>query len=162
MSAWNPGYFLLAYLDPGYMYSKAWDTTNHMMKFTLTGAGANGEDVTLELGLLEWYAILNGSHGDYSGRKADKIYNWAEGYVAAELRLGLIAALEEVILTQYYTIPTYNSFSATLISYKWDYISRDYHTFMGYGGIRYSKYSYNDAQWAQFVADNNGQIDYKA
>ena len=161
-AAWNPGYFLLAYLDPGYMYSKAWDTANHMMKFTLTGAGEGKQDVTLELGLLEWYAILNGSHGDYSSRKADKIYNWAEGYVDTELRLGLIGALEEEILTQYYTIPTYNNFGASLISYKWDYISRDYHTFMSYGGIRYMKYNYNDAQWAQFVADHNGQIDYKA
>ena len=160
-AAWNPGYFLLAYLDPGYMYSAAWDTSNHLMEFTLTGEGENGTDVTLELGLLEWYAILNGKHGSYSNPRADKVYNWAEGFVPNEKRLALIAALEEVILSQYYTVPLQNSFGASLISYKWDYISRDYHTFMGYGGIRYIKFNYTDAEWAKFVEDQNGQINYK-
>ena len=161
-AAWDPGYFLLAYLDPGYMYSRGWDTANHLMEYTLEGAGEGGKDVTMNLGLLEWYAILNGSHAQYSNPRAEAFYNWAEGYVDTELRLGLIAALEEEILTQYYTIPTYNNFGASLISYKWDYVSRDYHTFMGYGGVRYIKFNHNDTEWAQFVADHDGKIDYKA
>ena len=151
-AAWDPGYFLLAYLDPNYMYSTAWDTKTHKMKFTLEGEGENGADIELELGLLDWYAILNGSHSTY---------NWAEGKVATEKRLKLIAALEGQILAQYYTVPLYYYFGASLVSYKWDYISRDYNTFMGYGGIRYATYNYNNHEWAQFVSSNNGQINYK-
>ncbi len=31
----------------------------------------------------------------------------------------------------------------------------------GYGGIRLMKFNYNDAEWAEFVASQNGTIDYK-
>ena len=36
-AAWDPGYFLLAYLSPDYMYSKAWDTSTETMTFTMPG-----------------------------------------------------------------------------------------------------------------------------
>ncbi len=151
-AAWDPGYFLLAYLDPDYMYSKGWDTENHQMEFTLTGEGENGEDVTLTLGLLEWYDILNGAHDTY---------DWSAGAVEDSIRLKLIAALEKEILSVYYTVPLVNSYSASLISYKWEYATREYNTFMGYGGIRYITYNYDDADWARFVDKNKGSIDYR-
>ena len=31
---------------------------------------------------------------------------------------------------------------------------------MSYGGIKYMKYNYNDDQWAKFVQENGGNIDY--
>ena len=41
-----------------------------------------------------------------------------------------------------------NGYSAQLDSYKLNRFSRDYNTFMGYGGIRYLGYAYTDAEWA--------------
>ena len=90
----------------------------------------------------------------------DAKYNWSEGAVAVEARLGIIAALEKEILTVYYTVPLQNSFGASLISYKWDYITRDYNTFMGYSGVKYLTYAYDDAEWADYCANNT--LDYKA
>ena len=33
---------------------------------------------------------------------------------------------------------------------------------MAYGGIKYLKYNYSDQEWAEFVAENGGEIDYTA
>lgn len=150
-AAWDPGYFLLAYLDPGYMYSKAWPTDQIKLQFTMPGVGENGADVTDELTLLEWYDCLNG------GGK----YDWYEGALENDKRVLLIAALEKEILSVYYSVPLYNSFGASLLSYKVDYITYTYNTFMGYGGIQYMTYNYTDAEWEAYVATQNGEINYK-
>ncbi len=152
-AAWDPGYFLLAYLSPDYMYSTAWDTDTETMTFTMKGVGENGEDVTETMTLLEWYDCLNGAKGAK--------YNWATGALPEAKRLQLIAALEKEVLTVYYSVPLYNNYSASLLSYKVDYTTYEYNTFMAYGGIRYMTYNYNNAEWAKLVKQNGGELDYK-
>lgn len=153
-AAWDPGYFLLAYLSPAYMYSAAWDTSSAQMTFTMVGVkGENGEDITDTMSLMDWYDCLNGA----SGAK----YNFSSAVLEEELRLQLIAALEEEVLKVYYTVPLYNNYAASLLSYKVDYISYEYNTFMAYGGLKYMKYNYSDAEWAKAVKEMGGQIDYK-
>jgi ABC-type transport system substrate-binding protein len=135
-AAWDPGYFLLAYLSPAYMYSTAWDTSSAML--TYTPSEEIGEQT---MSLISWYACLN---GDPSAP-----FNWAEGFVSNDVRLGIIAALEKEILSVYYTVPLQNYYSASLLSYKVDYVTQDYNTFMGYGGIRYMTYNYSDEEWVE-------------
>ena len=151
-AAWNPGYFLLAYLDPEYMYSTAWDTSSHMMTFTMVGVGPNGEDITETMSLIDWYNCLNGLEGCK--------YDWSEATLKEEQRLQLIAALEAQVLQMYYTVPMINSYSASLLSYKLEYITYEYNTFMGYGGLKYATYKYTDQEWEAAVAEQNGQLDY--
>lgn len=150
-AAWDPGYFLLAYLDAGYMYSTAWDTANTMMTFTMKGVGENGEDITETMGLLDWYACLNGTGA----------YDWSSNGLEEDQRLQLIAALEKEVLKVYYTVPLANSFSASMLGYKVDYITYEYNTFMGYGGMKYMTYNFDDEAWAAEVAANNGELNYK-
>ena len=152
-AAWNPGYFLLAYLSPDYMYSKAWDTKNQKLTFNPYGDGT--EEHTYTMGLLDWYACLNSS--------ADAQYKWGNGGSdlpeegATEFRLRIIAALEKEILKAYYTVPIAYSFSASLNSYKVESGCKTYNTFMGYGGIRHLHYNYTDAEWEPI----KGTFDYK-
>ncbi len=150
-AAWDPGYFLLAYLSPSYMYSTAWDTASVQMTFTMKGVAEDGGDITETMSLIEWYYCLNGV-----GK-----YDWSSNGLPQEKRLQLIAALEKEVLKVYYSVPLYNSFGASLLSYKVDYTTYEYNTFMGYGGIRYMTYNYNNSEWDEFVSKNNGQIDYK-
>ena len=152
-AAWDPGYFLLAYLSPSYMYSKAWDTSSQQMTFTMKGVGENGADITETMSLIEWYDCLNGN----SGAK----YDWSSNALEQSQRLQLIAALEKEVLGMYYTVPVANEFSASLLSYKVDYITYEYNTFMSYGGIKYMKYNFTDAEWAAEVAAQGGVLDYK-
>ena len=152
-AAWDPGYFLLAYLSPAYMYSKAWNTSGEMLTFTMKGVGENGADITETMSLMDWYNCLNGA--------PSAKYDWSATALEQSKRLQLIAALEKEVLKVYYTVPLYNNFSASLISYKVDYTTYEYNTFMGYGGIRYMTYNFDDAAWAEEVAKNNGELNYK-
>ena len=152
-AAWNPGYFLLAYLDEGYRYAVGWDTTKVFMEFTMKGVGPDGSDITENMSLMDWYYCLNGAQSAK--------YNWSASALPQEKRLQLIAALEEQVLLSYYSIPLQNSFSASLLSYKMDYITYEYNTFMGYGGIKYAYFNYDDAQWKAFVKEQGGELNYK-
>lgn len=150
--AWDPGYFLMAYLDANYRYATAWDTTKVNMTFTMPGSGYDGAGQELTMTLMNWWYALNGQHPEY---------DWSEGTIPTECRLALIAQLEKVILETYYTVPVYNSYSATLLSHKVDYLTTEYNTFMGYGGIRYMTYNYDDAEWAKYVDSQSGQLNYR-
>jgi hypothetical protein len=151
----------MAYCSPDYMYSAAWDTSKHMVTVTVHGITPNGQitnnpdDVftaTLPLfvdGENDWWGLLNGP--------------LQQGVLDDEFRVEIIAALEETILLQYYTVPYSTYYSAALMSYKMDYISYEYNTFMGYGGIRYMTYNYDDYEWNEWVSKNKkgGEINYK-
>ena len=124
-----------------------------MMTFTMKGVAEDGGDITETMSLTEWYDCLNGN----SGCK----YDWSSNALPESKRLQLIAALEEQVLSVYYTVPLQNSYSASLISYKVDYTTYEYNTFMGYGGVKYMTYNYCDVEWAKMVKDANNQINYK-
>ena len=166
-AAWNPGYFLMAYLSPDYMYSAAWDTSSEMVTITVHGVKEvegkfvvtnNAEDsITKTLPAFgskasdgqnsNWYQLLN--------------VEWAQGRLADDFRLEVIGALEKTILTQYYSVPISYLFTASMISKQVEYVTRDYNTFMAYGGLRYMTYKYNDGAWTEYVKSQGGTIDYK-
>ena len=155
-AAWDPGYLLMAYIHPAWMYSATWETDKVMLTYTMYGVNANGQvsnqatdSYTATHNLQKWWELLNGE--------------WQSGVLEEEFRVSLIAALEEQVLSHYYTVPIYNRYDASLMSYKVDYATYEYNTFMGYGGLRYLKYNYNDGQWKDYVAKNSvgGELNYK-
>lgn len=154
-AAWDPGYFLLAYLDPETAFSAGWDTTKQMMTFTMKGVKdpETGKDITATMSLMDWYYCLNGS--------SDATYDFSSAALDESLRLQLIAALEKEVLKMYYSVPTYNTFSASLLSYKLEYVTYEYNTFMAYGGIKYMTFNMDDAEWRANVKAEDGKLDYK-
>ena len=59
-AAWDPGYFLLAYLSPAYMYSAAWDTSAEMLQFTMVGAAEDGSSTICSYFMDEETKAYNG------------------------------------------------------------------------------------------------------
>ena len=127
-----------------------------MATYTVKGVNADGEvtnnaedSYTAEHDLMTWWTLLND--------------DWQAGVLDDQFRISLIADLEGAVLTKYYSVPVMYSFGASLISYKADYVTYEYNTFMAYGGIKYMYYNYSDAQWANYVAENavNGELNYK-
>ena len=125
-----------------------------MLTTTIKGVNGRGEvtndqadSYTATKSMMEWYDDLNGK--------------WGAGTLAEQFRLPLIATMEKEILTQYYTVPLTNNYSASLMSYKMDYATYEYNTFMEYGGLRYAKYRYDDLEWKNYVAKQGGTLDYK-
>ena len=49
-------------------------------------------------------------------------------------------------------------YNGSLLGAKFSYFSKDYNTFMGFGGIRYMVVEYTDAEWDEFVKSNNNDL----
>ena len=47
-----------------------------------------------------------------------------------------------------------------LLTQQCYYVIEDYNPVMGRGGLAYTKYNYNESEWAAFVAENNGELKY--
>ena len=118
----------------------------------MVGVAEDGGDITDKMSLMDWYDCLNGAPGAK--------YDFSANALEQSQRLQLIAALEKQVLQVYYSVPLYNAFGASLISYKLDYITYEYNTFMGYGGIKYATYNFSDAAWAAEVAAQGNELDY--
>ena len=150
-AAFNPAYLLCeTQIADENRYAIKWDpsTVEVTVKATPDDKHADG---LYTYNLAQWRLILQGKEGCPVNFKTFPM----------EDQLAALGAVETAILQQYYSIPVYSRYSASLMGYKTDYVSYEYNTFMGYGGIRYMKYNYDDTAWSEFVTANGGTLDYK-
>lgn len=105
----------------------------------------NGEDVTMTW--QQWSGALIGS-GVYSG-------------ASNELKLSVTAQMEEAFLKKYYRIPLASTTVPSMLAYKVSYYTEDYNIMYGFGGLELMQYNYNDAEWAEYVKSEGGQLSYE-
>ena len=111
---------------------------------TLT-LNVEGEDVTMTW--QAWSQALVGT-GPYAG--ADN-----------KVKLAITAMMEEEYLKKFYRIPLAGTTICSMLSYKNSYYTEEYNIMYGFGGLELMTYNYDDAEWAKFVADNNGTLNYE-
>lgn len=148
----NPAYLLCeTQISDDNRYAKAWDPTavNVTVKATPDDKHKDG---VYTYNLEQWRLILQGKEGCPVNFKKN---------FSMEDQLTALGAVETAILKAYYSIPVYSRYTASLMGYKTDYITYEYNTFMGYGGIRYMSYNFDDTEWAAFVAEKGGELNYK-
>ena len=75
-------------------------------------------------------------------------------------KLQVTADMEYEYLNKYYRIPMCGTTVCSMLSYKLNYYTEDYNIMYGWGGLRLAKYNYNDAEWAEWVASQNGELKY--
>lgn len=150
-AAFNPAYLLCeTQIGEANRYAKMWDPT--AVSVTVKAKpDADHEDGLYTYNLEQWRNILQG--------KDNTLPNFKN--FPMEDQLAALGAVETAILKEYYSIPVYSRYAASLMGYKVDYVSYEYNTFMGYGGIRYMTFNYDDTAWAEFVASNNNILNYK-
>ncbi len=68
-------------------------------------------------------------------------------------KLSILAGLELGILQRYEAIPLYARGTSSLTSFKVENATSTYVNLVGYGGIRFLEFSYNDAEWNEFITD---------
>lgn len=155
-SAWgnapfNPAYLLCeTQISEDNRYAKKWDPKTVSVTVKAT-PDADHKDGIYTYNLEQWRLILQGKDGCPVNFKNFPM----------EDQLTALGAVETAILKEYYSIPVFSRYSASLMGYKVDYISYEYNTFMEYGGIRYMTFNYDDTAWAEFVASNNNILNYK-
>lgn len=150
-AAFNPAYLLCeTQISKENRYATNWDPKTVSVTVKATPDDKH-EDGIYTYNLEQWRLILQG--------KDDCPVNFKN--FSMEDQLTALGAVETAILKAYYSIPVYSRYSASLMGYKVDYVSYEYNTFMGYGGIRYMTFNYDDTAWAEFVASNNNILNYK-
>ena len=149
-AAFNP-YYLLGetQISDANRYAQGWDPSQVQLTLTIQGDDTHkGGEYTFNL--KQWNSNLQG--------KSDATVNFS--LYPTEDRLTILGALETAVLNAYYSVPVYSRYTANLMGYKCDYNSYDYNTFVGYGGMRYMTYHFDDGEWASFVASKGGTLNY--
>ena len=111
-------------------------------------------DVTMTL--KEWSDCLNGATVTIDGVE----YNYGDGIADVQVRLNILAACEGKILESYNYLPMLQDGSMALLSQQVYYVVEEYNGVLGRGGIAYTRYAYNEADWAKYVADQGGELKY--
>lgn len=137
------------------MYSVWWNPDTEMLTYTMPAGDYDGAGQELTMSVYNWYCCLNGLA---ESRGCAKTYNWGDGFAPADVRLELLARLEELFLGKYYAIMTTSDYSAAVYGAKFQQITEEYNTFMTFGGMRYLRPMYDDAEWAEFVKANNNDL----
>ena len=170
-SALDPFKLVSAYTDPSYQYDDAIDYTAIFKDIhfdTLVDAeGKTHNNVTLRASIDAWSIdCLAGEAIDafvvVDGEATKDVIKVSAGTKAdLTFRTKILNACEAAILEQYTMLPLDDDASAALKSMKINYYTEEYVYGVGRGGVKYMTYNYDDYEWAQFVASNNGQLQYK-
>lgn len=150
----NPYGLMEAYVDSSYQYDSHYDYTAIDLTIELDGT----EWTT---SVYNWYDIMNGvpcTLRDAAGNTMEYSCGSADGDI--ETRLQILGSLEGAILMNYNFIPLSGAASAQLKGAQIQYYTEEYIWGMGFGGVKYMTYNYDDAEWADYVNSLGGVLDY--
>lgn len=146
-AAFYPFSMFQVYMDPDYAdihEAGCWDPTTEELELTFT---IEGESVTDKMTWQKWSQSMEGT-GKYAN-------------VPNETKLQITALLEKEYLNLYYCIPMAGTTICTLLSYQVDEYTENYNIMYGFGGLRFMKWNFSDAEWAAYVAEQGGTLNYK-
>lgn len=159
-SAFDPFSLTDLYTNSSRQYDAGWfdaTQTDLTLDVNVAGAGAKKAEMkTLTMNLKEWSDALNGTTITVDGVE----YNFGTDAADVETRLEILAAIEGAVLSTYNYIPMLQNASMALLSQQVYYVVEEYNPVMGRGGLAYTKYNYNDAEWAEYVASQGGELKY--
>ena len=156
-NAFNPFDIIGAFVNPddSLNYHMYWDTSAVDLTLTMPAGDYEGAGETITMNAQNWYFCLNGL-AETEGQVYT--YNWGEGFAPVEARLMILSALEELTIKESRSVMLIADGGGSFLGAKFSYFSEDEHTFMGFGGLRYIEVNYTDAEWAEFVAQNNNDL----
>ena len=139
-AAFYPFTMFRVYMDPSYAdlhEAGCWDPTTEELTLTV-----EGEEVTKTY--KDWSTSMSGT-GAYAE-------------ASNEVKLSILSQLEKKFLELYYCFPLATSTVCYLTSYQLSYYTDNYNIMYGFGGMRLMTYNYTDAEWAEYVAQNNNDL----
>ena len=157
-NAFNPFDVVGGFVNPedtNLNYHTYWDTSVIPMTLTMPAGDYEGAGETITMSIQNWYFCLNGLA---ETEEQEKTYNWDAGYAPTEARLKILSALEEVTIKESRSVMLIADGGGSFLGAKFSYFSEDEHTFMGFGGLRYIEVNYTDAEWTEFVKQNNNDL----
>lgn len=118
-----------------------YDTNKIMMTYDVEGVG----EVTDSL--RNWTVWANNGAAPVIEEKLGKFADYSYA-----TRCQFTAKMEQCFMNWFTTTSIYYRNSASLISQKINYASDTYLTLVGFGGIQYMTFNYDDAAWSEYIA----------
>ena len=126
----------------GQQMEYAYDTSKIIVNFTV-----NGEVISEPL--QTWALWADGQPCEELDSKLGK---WAD--YSYDTRCAFYGQMEAAFLYWWPTTSVYYRNSASLISQKFNYAVDEYINIIGYGGLDFWTFNYDDAEWADYIANN--------
>ena len=163
-AAINPWNLMQVYLDKTFdgncEYGFAGQQDKHYLSIDVNGDGVI-DQATETKTYHNWYNFLNETHTEIIKSPNQSLEEFTEAYnTRHNERLNILSGLEAGIISRFQAIPLYARNSADILSFKVDNITSTYINLIGYGGIRFMKFNYTDAQWANALS--SGRISYES
>ncbi len=154
----NPFDIIGAFVNPddSLNYHMYWDTSKIDMTLTMPAGDYAGAGETITMSVQNWYYCLNGLA---ESENQAKTYNWGAGFAPTEARLMILSALEELTIGESRSVMLIADSGGTFLGAKFSYFSDVENVFMGFGGIRYMEVNYNNADWADYVKSQGGNLE---
>ena len=157
-STFDPYGLMQVFVDPAYQYDAAWDSSSETVDITVGG-------VTYTATAHDWYESMQGNTitATITGTEETAELSFPYSTVAeeAQMRIEVLAGMENAVLQNYDFIPLMGDSSANLKGMQIEYYTEDQVFPMGRGGVKYMTYNYTDAEWTAFVAEQGGVLNYK-
>lgn len=124
--------------------SNGWNPTvaQLKLKFDFNGDGTEEEETRT---LTEWQSAIQGI--EFNDNVEAKLY--------------ILAQLEKAVLDTVQNIPLYTSTFNMMTSQKVSQYTNVYNPMYGFGGFRFLKFHYSDADWAKYVEEQGGILNYE-
>ena len=142
-AAFYPFRNMQVYMDPDsnkINEAACWDPKTETLTLNIKGA-----DVTRTY--QQWSNALTGD-GEFANEEA-------------QVKLEILAALENAFLGFYYRIPLAAETSCFLLGYQQHYYTQEYNIMYDFGGFRLMIYDYDDIAWNAYVSSQGGNLNYK-
>ncbi len=155
-SALDPYGLMEAYTSSSYQYDPSWDTTTAELEITLTDGN------TYTATVWDWTQTMSGtviSITDQDGNVSEFSAGSTDGN--SEDRFLILVALEGAVLDTYDMIPLVDAASASMRGMQINYYTEEYIFGLEFGGVKYYTYNYDDAEWAAYVAEQGGTLNYQ-
>ena len=134
----DPYAMMMCWTDPDMIMEYGFDIYQYLT------INVQGEDVTMTYN--DWY---------------NELYNGYYAIAELDVRNEILAGMEKGLLLNYHMIPIYSSSGASLASQRIIYGSEEYiNSIVGRGGIQYLTYTMNDAEWADYCAEQGNSLSY--
>lgn len=134
----DPYSMMICWTDPDYIMEYGFDPYQDLT------ISVQGEAITMSY--YDWY---------------NELYNGAYAIADLDVRNEILAGMEKGLLLNYHMIPIFSSCSASLASHRIVYGSEEYiNSIVGRGGIQFMTYTMNDAEWAEYCAEQGNQLSY--
>jgi hypothetical protein len=98
------------------------------------------------------------SYEEPADKSSDAHAEWAAWSRIHENKLRILAGTEAGIINRFEAIPVVARGTSSLTGFKVENGSSTYINLIGYGGIRFLKFNYKNAEWNQFVKSLNGKL----